>query len=399
MSLPNQKILTFILAGGKGSRLYPLTRDRSKPAVYFAARFRIIDFVLSNCINSGLRQIYILTQTKSLSLHQHLRKSWNFLANELSEFIAAVPAQQRISEEWYSGTADAIYQNLHLLESHRPEHVFILSGDHIYSMDFNELYRQHVERGADLTLSVLTIKKEEAAPFGVLAMDPDKCIRSFVEKPQVPEEIPGEGDECYINMGIYLFKTDSLVRMLARDARQQTSHDFGKNIIPSMISDHQVDGFVFKNSRFGHYWRDVGTISSYYEANMDFLPQLGNRIICTSEWPIGTIGLQSPSSYFGGTDGTYLKNATVDIGSHLFDCRVVNSLIGGNVTIGQGSLIENAIIMPECSIGRNCRIRNAIFDKGATVPDNVQIGHDADQDRHHFFLSDGIVVLPKNFIL
>jgi len=399
MLLQNKKILTFILAGGKGSRLYPLTRDRSKPAVHFAARFRIIDFVLSSCINSGLRQVYLLTQTKSLSLHQHLRKSWNFLSGELSEFIAPVPAQQRVSEEWYSGTADAIYQNLHLLEDHRPEHVIILSGDHIYNMDFNELYRQHAEMGADLTMSVLGIKKKEAAPFGVLTMDDEANIQSFIEKPQDPSMIPGDGDDCYINMGIYMFKTDTLVRMLARDARQVTSHDFGKNIIPSMLHDYRVNGFSFKESRFGHYWRDVGTIRSYYNANMDFLSQLGSRIVCTPEWPILTTGISSPSSFFGGNEGVTIKNSTVDLGSHLYNCKIENSLIGAGVTIGSDSQIHNSIIMRDCSIGRGCEIRNAIFDLGVVIPDNARIGCDPQSDKEHFFISDGIVVLPKNYIM
>ncbi|MCP4750890.1 MAG: glucose-1-phosphate adenylyltransferase [Proteobacteria bacterium] len=399
MSLQNKNLITFILAGGKGSRLYPLTRDRSKPAVYFAARFRIVDFVLSSCVNSGLRQIYILTQTKSFSLEQHLRKSWNFLAGELSEFVAAVPAQQRVSEQWYSGTADAIYQNIHLLEDHRPQHVFVLSGDHIYNMDFNELYRQHIELGSDLTISVMTIKKEEAAAFGVLSMNEDLEIESFVEKPQDPSMIGGEGDDCYINMGIYLFKTDSLVRAVAKDARQSTSHDFGKNIIPTMLNDNKVNGFLFKKSRFGHYWRDVGTIKSYFDANMDFLTQLGDRIICTPEWPIGTIGVQLPPTYFSGSTGVHMQNTTVDIGSHLFNCRLRNSLIGRGVTVGSDSLIESSIIMPRCSIGRNCHIRNAIFDSGAVVPDNTQIGLNPDEDGRHFFLSDGIAVLSKNLRL
>ncbi|NQU65521.1 MAG: glucose-1-phosphate adenylyltransferase [SAR324 cluster bacterium] len=400
MLLQNKKVLTFILAGGKGSRLYPLTRDRSKPAVFFAARFRIIDFVLSSCINSGLRRVFILTQTKSLSLHQHLRESWSFLPNELSEFVATVPAQQRISEEWYSGTADAIYQNLNLLEDLRPEHVFILSGDHIYNMDFNELYHQHIDRGADLTASVLEIKKDEAAPFGVLTMDEELNINSFIEKPQDPSLIPGESDTCFINMGIYLFRTDSLVRMLAQDARKMTAHDFGQNIIPDMVEEkYQVNGFSFKNSRFGHYWQDVGTIRSYYNANMDFLSQLGNRIVCTPEWPIKTSGAPSAVSYFGGNEGVSIKNSTVGLGAHLSNCRIHNSLIGREVTIGNNTLVEDSIIMTNSSIGRNCTIRNAIFDKHVVIPDNVQIGCDPQKDQEHFFVSDGIVVLPKDFLL
>ena len=397
MPLQNKKLLTFILAGGKGSRLYPLTKDRSKPAVYFAARFRIIDFVLSSCINSGMRRMYVLTQTKSLSLDQHLRVGWNFLAHELSQFIAAVPAQQRVSEEWYSGTADAIYQNLHLVEDHRPDHVFILSGDHIYNMDFNEMYQQHIANNADLTASVLTIKKQDASAFGVLSMNDEGIIDSFTEKPEDPSLIPGKGDDCYINMGIYLFKTKSLVKELAQDARQSTSHDFGKNIIPSMLENYKTMGFQFEKSRFGDYWRDVGTIRSYFDANMDFLNQLRDQTICQPEWPIGTIGVQLPPTYLGGQQNIKVTNSSIGLGSHIYDSEIRNSLIGRNVRIDANSIIENAIIMPHCKIGKNCIVKNAIFDDNAIIPDNTKIGVNPEEDVKHFFISDNIVVLPKRY--
>lgn len=397
MLVQGKKVLVFILAGGKGSRLYPLTRDRSKPAVYFAARFRIIDFVLSSCVNSGLRQVYVLTQHKSLSLDQHLRTCWNKLPYELNEFIATVPAQQRVSDQWYSGTADAIFQNLHLIEDHRPDHILILSGDHIYNMDFNEMYDQHVKMDSDLTASVLIIKKDEASDFGVLTMDRELKIDSFIEKPATPDLIKGDGDECYINMGVYMFKTASLVKELARDARSRGSHDFGKNIIPEMLDQSKVNGFIFEKSRFGHYWRDVGTIRSYYDANMEFLEQLGNGKVCTPEWPIGSIGTYFPPSYFGGMEGVKLNNSTVGIGSHIFDCEIKNSLIGRNVTIGEGSVIENSILMPNVKVGKNCIIKKAIFDDAAAIPNGVNVGVDLEKDQKLFFISDGIVVLPKKF--
>jgi glucose-1-phosphate adenylyltransferase len=397
MLLQNKKVITFILAGGKGTRLYPLTKSRSKPAVYFAARFRIIDFVLSNCINSGLRQIYVLTQTKSLSLEQHLRQGWNFLPNELSQFIATVPAQQRISEQWYTGTADAIYQNLHLLEDHRPEHVLILSGDHIYNMDFNEIYQQHLDNNSDLTASVLTIKKSEASEFGVLSMGEDLQIKQFIEKPEDISMIPGTSDDCHINMGIYIFKTKSLVRMLAQDARSLSSHDFGKNIIPDMLDKYRVHGFVFKNSRFGHYWKDVGTIKSYFDSNMQFLNQLGGKTICTPDWPVSTVGVQLPPTFYGGKEGVFLNNSSVGIGSYLFDCTVVNSLIGRNVVIEAGTTIKDSIIMANCRIGKNCIVKNTIFDDGASIKDNTTIGENPEEDKKHFFISEGIAILPKNF--
>lgn len=397
MALQKENILTFILAGGKGTRLYPLTKDRSKPAVYFAARYRIIDFVLSSCINSNLRRIYVLTQTKSLSLHRHIRRSWNFLPFEMMEFVSTVPAQQRVSEEWYSGTADAIFQNVHLLEDHRPSHVFILSGDHIYNMDFNELFQQHVALGSDLTVSVQKIKKSEASQFGVLTMNETQQIVSFIEKPESADEITGTGDDCFINMGIYLFKTDSLVRALSKDARERSSHDFGKNIIPSMLKDNLVNGFQFDESRFGSYWRDVGTILGYYNANMDFLSQLKNQTMCTIDWPIGTIGMQLPPTFFSDIDQVKLTNSTVDIGSSLSKCEIRNSLIGRNVRVGEGSIIEDSIIMPNCTIGKNCTVRKAIFDKAVTISDDMRIGVDYEQDKKYFFIADGIVVLPKRY--
>ncbi len=397
MNLHGQNLLTFVLAGGKGSRLYPLTRDRSKPAVPFAARFRIADFVLSNCVNSGLRHIYVLTQFKSLSLESHLRLGWNFLAHELGEFITAVPAQQRISENWYSGTADAIFQNMHLLEDHRPEHVFILSGDHIYNMDFSEMYERHLSSGADLTLPVMAIKKTEAHEFGVLTLDQNYQVNSFIEKPKNPDLIQGEGDECFINMGIYLFKTDSLVKELSKDARAATEHDFGKNIIPSMLHSYKIQGFDFRSTRFGEYWRDVGTLRSYYEANMDYLKQIQQTGTTVKPWPLRTLGEQLPSAYLGGEKGVQLEGSTVGSGSYIVDSEIKNSLIGRNVQIKGGCKIENSIISSNASIGKNCVIKNAILDHGAKVSDNREIGVNLEEEKKHLFIADGLVVLPKRF--
>lgn len=394
MSLSSENILTFVLAGGKGSRLYPLTRDRSKPAVHFAARFRIIDWVLSSAVNSGLRHTYVLTQFKSLSLEKHLRIGWNFLAHELGEFIQAVPAQQRISEQWYSGTADAIFQNLHLLEDHRPDHVFILSGDHIYNMDFNEMFKRHVETNADLTLSVLELPKTEASEFGVLTMEEDGRITSFIEKPQHPSQIPGEGPVCHINMGIYIFKTAALVRELAKDARETSAHDFGKNIIPGMLLDSNVQGFNFVKSKYGHYWRDVGTIRSYYDANMEFLNLRGDLSLVKPNWRIRGVGEQMPSAYLEDVE---MVNSTVGSGSIVAPCKITNSLIGRNVQIGKGTVIENSIVTSNCRIGQGCTIRNAILDDKVMIGDNRQIGVDLEEEKKVFFISDGIVVLPKNF--
>jgi len=396
--MKKQDILTFILAGGKGTRLYPLTKDRTKPAVPFAGRYRIIDFVLSSCINSGLRHIYLLTQTKSQSLDQHIRLGWNFLRHELNEFIITVPAQQRISEKWYSGTADAVYQNLNLLEDHRPQYVLILSGDHIYNMDYRELLQQHIAKNSDLTICVLKIKKNEAHEFGVLAMDSEQRITQFIEKPSSPSVIPGAGDDCFINMGIYLFSTDVLAKELSEDARKLTEHDFGKNIIPSMLERCKVDSFLFENSRFGNYWRDVGTIRSYYDANMDFLKQLEQNTVMQA-WPIKSVSEQLPPSYFGKANGVQINNSTIGIGSYLDECLIENSLIGRNVTVGKGSKIIESVIMNDCKIGNNCTIRESILDFKVTIPNNVNIGVNMEEDQKQFTISNGITVLPKKYQL
>lgn len=394
--LSKKNMLTFILAGGKGSRLYPLTRDRAKPAVPFAGRYRVIDFVLSNCINSGLRQIYLATQTKSLSLDEHIRTHWDFLSHELNEFIAPVPAQQRISDDWYCGTADAIYQNIHLLEDRRPEHVLILSGDHIYNMDYSELYQQHIDKKADLSVSTIQMKKSEAHEFGVLSTDHDQRIVSFLEKPQDPAIIPGDGDSCCVNMGIYLFRTEALVRELSADTRKDSSHDFGKNIIPNMLKNYHVSAFRFENSRFGEYWQDVGTIRSYYQANMNFLKQSAAKNSTAAEWKIQTKEEQLPPSFFGGKN-VQIVNSLIGTGSRLVDCSVTNSLIGRNVKIGKGTVIENSVILGNTTILENCVIKNSIFDERVHVPSNWEIGVDNEKDKTRFTVSDGIVVLPKLF--
>ena len=353
--------------------------------------------MLSNCINSGLRHVYVLTQFKSLSLESHLRLGWNFLANELGEFIVAVPAQQRISENWYSGTADAIFQNMHLLEDHRPEHVIILSGDHIYNMDFNELFNQHLADNADLTISVMPIKKTEASEFGVLTVDENGEVDSFIEKPKDPSLIAGEGDECFINMGIYIFKTTSLVKELAKDAREKTDHDFGKNIIPGMLKRFRVRSFDFLKSRFGDYWRDVGTIRSYYDANMDYLHQTLKRDAKYGDWRLRTTGEQLPSAFFGGAEGVTMEHSTIGSGSHIVDSTIKNSLIGRNVVIKAGSSVENSILCSNVTIGANCRIKNAILDHGVVVHDYRDIGYDLEAEKKHLFIADDIVILPKHF--
>jgi glucose-1-phosphate adenylyltransferase len=392
----DKKVLTLILAGGKGARLYPLTRDRTKPAVSFAGRYRIIDFVLSNCINSGLRQIYLMTQVKSRALEEHLRAGWSFLNREFNEFIETVPAQQQLSEYWYEGTADAVFQNICLLEEHRPDHVLILSGDHIYNMDYSELIQQHVQMGSDLSVAVLQVDKKDAGQFGVLSMDQNRRIISFMEKPQDISQIPGDGDTCFINMGIYLFKTKALVKALSEDARSYSDHDFGKNIIPNMLSNYNINGFRFEESRFGGYWRDVGSIQSYFQANMDFLNRQKNLDLIREDWPLHTRGEQLLPAFLEGNKTT-VANSLIGAGSHLTNCTVRNSILGPNVNVGRGAVIENAIILGNAKICENCVIQNAIFDEEVSVLTNQQVGVDSVQDRRRFLVSDGIAVVPKSY--
>ncbi len=399
-------ILSMILAGGKGERLHPLTIHRAKPAVPFGGIYRIIDFTLSNCINSGIRKIAVLPQYKSLSLDKHLRLAWNLFSGELNEFIISVPPQQRVGDKWYQGTADAIYQNIYMIEKDAPDYILVLAGDHIYKMDYSEMFRFHQEQNADATVAAIEVpRKSAAAAFGILEVEKDGCrIVGFEEKPRDPKHIPGRPDLTFASMGIYLFNTKTLVEHLKSDALQDTAHDFGKNIIPQMMKASRVCAYNFKdeNKKEAKYWRDVGTIDAYWEANMDLVsvdPQLN---LYDKAWPIRTYQAQNPPAKFvfaqekkGGRLGIAL-DSIVAHGCIVSGGRVQNSVLSPNVRVNSYSEVRECILMENVDIGRHCRIRKAIIDKDVVIPPGTEIGYNAAEDKKHYHVTpSGIVVIPK----
>ncbi len=397
-------ILAMILAGGKGERLHPLTLHRAKPAVPFGGNYRIIDFTLSNCINSRIRKIAVLTQYKSLSLDKHLRLGWSVFTGELDEYIITIPPQQRVGDKWYQGTADAIYQNIYMIEKDAPEHLLVLAGDHIYKMDYAEMLRFHQDRNADATVAAIEVPVEQATSFGVIEVEDDCRIVGFEEKPKQPKHIPGRPGIAYASMGIYLFNTRKVVDYLKFDALQDTAHDFGKNIIPGMMHKARVCAYNFmdENKKAAKYWRDVGTVDAYWEANMDLVnvdPQLN---LYDRNWPIRTYQPQNPPAKFvfaqekkGGRLGTAL-DSIVSHGCILSGGRVQNSVLSPNVRVNSYSEVYESILMENVEIGRGCRIRRAIIDKDVKVPPDTEIGFDAEEDRKRFHVSPGgIIVISK----
>ncbi len=402
-------VLTVILAGGQGERLYPLTKERSKPAVPFGGIYRIIDFTLSNCINSDLRRILVLTQYKSHSLDRHLRHAWHIFNPELGEYLDTVPPQQRMGERWYQGTADAIYQNLFLLEDERPAHVVILSGDHIYKMDYSEMLEAHLERGADLTVAVVEQDVDKAAgQFGVLEVEESGRIVGFQEKPASPKAVAGRPGVCLVNMGVYVFATDALVRGVVEDARLQTRHDFGRNIIPAMVHDHRVFSFPFvdRNKKEQRYWRDIGTLDSYYDASMDLVQVSPLFNLYDKEWPIRSYPAFDPPAkmVFAGDErddsGEQRMGVALDSlvsgGVVISGGRVERCILSRGVRVNSYARVEDSILMDDVLIGRHCRIRRAIIDKGVTIGPHAVIGLDPQEDGRRFTVSPGgIVVIPK----
>ncbi|MBF0504299.1 MAG: glucose-1-phosphate adenylyltransferase [Candidatus Omnitrophica bacterium] len=393
-------VLTFILAGGKGERLDPLTRDRAKPAVPFGGIYRIVDFSLSNCVNSGLRRIFLLTQYKSFSLQKHILEGWNIYSNQLGEFIDVVPAQQRISSDWYRGTADAIYQNLNIVGDYDPKRVLILAGDHVYKMDYRKLIEYHMSKNADMTVACIAMPKQDSIHFGVVQVDKHNMVVGFQEKPETPKTIPANPDEIFGSMGIYLFNADVLKKELITDAGKiDSDHDFGKNIIPQMVARKlKVFAYDFAKENTSSYWRDIGTRDSYYQANMDLCGANPQFNLYEKAWPLRTHHHHYPPLRVyttGKTPGT-IVDSLVAGGCVLESGRIEHSVVSNNVVIKDGVLIKNSVIMDGVTVGRGTQIQGAIIDKDVDIPAGTKIGFNPELDRQRFVLTtSGIVIVAK----
>jgi glucose-1-phosphate adenylyltransferase len=395
--------LAVIMAGGRGERLRDLTAHRCKPATPFGGKFRIIDFVLSNCVNSGIRQISILTQYKAQSLLQHVQHGWSYLRGEFGEFIEVVPAQQQLGPMWYRGTADAVHQNIELIVAHRPKHVLVLAGDHIYKMDYGPMIAYHVEKGADITVGVVEVPAAESRHYGVLTATEWNRVTRFAEKPANPDTLPARPGSILASMGIYVFSTHLLEGMLAEDAAQDASeHDFGKNILPDAIAaGRQVFAYPFQDvqTRAQNYWRDVGTVDAYYEANIELVHVKPELNIYDEDWPIWTYQVQQPPAKFildeDGRRGTAI-NSMVSGGCIISGAVVRESLLFSNVRVEEGTSIQRSMILPNAAIGRGCTITRAIVDEGCEVPEGTTIGvdHEADERRFHVTGNGVVLVTP-----
>ncbi|MCA9398156.1 MAG: glucose-1-phosphate adenylyltransferase [Candidatus Omnitrophica bacterium] len=394
-------ILTFVLAGGRGERLDPLTRDRTKPAVPFGGIFRIIDFTMSNCVNSGLRRIYILTQYKSFSLQKHLLAGWDIVSTQLGEFVDVIPAQQRIGDEWYKGTADAIYQNSYAIEDINPQLILILAGDHIYKMNYQRMIDFHKEKNADVTVACVPMPKETSSHFGVIEVDDQGNVLGFQEKPQNPKTIPLDPNMISASMGIYLFKKDVLLDELEKDAKDPNSdRDFGKNVIPRMLEDGRkvvVHDFTNREGK-PQYWRDIGTRDAYYQANMDLVRPNPEFNLFDRNWPVRTYHKQYPPvkvTSAGGNTGS-IVDSLIGGGCMIEGATVTNSVLSSNVIVGKNAEVKNSVIMESVVIGENVKIQNAIIDKEVTVPPNTTIGYNLEEDREKFVLTtSGIAMVAK----
>jgi len=402
------KVLAIILAGGAGERLYPLTRDDAKPFLPFGGIYRIIDITLSNCINSGLRKICILTQHKALSLNRHVREAWNMLAPGLGEFIEILPPTRRVRETWYLGTADAVYQNIPSIEAENPQFVLVPSADHVYKMNYEHMLDWHREHRADVTVATTQVEPCEASRFGIVRMKPDFSIVGFEEKPQhdLPERSCFNPEACSASMGIYLFSTPMLLAALRQDAENpHSSHDFGRDVLPALIGTCRMVAYDFidENRKDVRYWRDVGTLDAYYAANMDLVSVHPVFNLYDTEWPIRTVAPVLPPAKFvlaeeGHRMGLAL-NSLVSHGCIISGARVVESVLSPGVRVDEGTEIANSILFPNARIGRRCRIRRAIIDQNVEVPDNTQVGFDPGTDRNagYFVTDSGIVVVGRTF--
>ncbi|MEZ0330973.1 MAG: glucose-1-phosphate adenylyltransferase [Methylophilaceae bacterium] len=400
--------VALILAGGKGSRLKGLTDWRAKPAVPFGGKFRIIDFPLSNCMNSGVRRIGVVTQYKSHSLMQHIQRGWGFLRGEFNEFVELLPAQQRIQEEWYKGTADAVFQNLDILRNTGAEYVLILAGDHIYKMDYGQMLASHVRSKADMTVACINVPIEEAKSFGVMSVDESDRVIEFQEKPDQPNTIPGDATQALASMGIYVFNAAFLYEQLIRDADDRHSvHDFGQNIIPYLIKKYRVHAHRFTDSCVGaadgnYYWRDVGTVDAYWEANMELTKVVPELNLYDRQWPIWTYQEQLPPAKFVFDNEDRCGLATdslVSGGCIISGAKVNQSVLFSDVRVNSYSTIEGSVILPKVDIGRYVTLKRVVVDKGARIPDGMEIGVNPELDRKRFYVSEkGITLVTPDML-
>ena len=401
------KTMTFILAGGKGSRLFPLTSKRSKPAVPFGGKYRIIDFTLTNCLHSGLRNILILTQYKSHSLNKHLRDGWSIFNPELGEYITPVPAQMNSGENWYGGTADAIYQNLNLLERSNAEYVLILSGDHIYRMDYQAMLTSHLKTKADVTIACMEVPVQDARAFGVVVTTEDKQILAFEEKPRQPTPVPGKPDKALASMGLYIFSPKLLTEALIQDhGNSESSNDFGKDILPLMVNNKKVQAYTFGSTEGrvsqDRYWRDVGTIDAYYQANMDLLAHKPQLDLYQNTWQVRTYQRQAPPARTtignSGSEGTFI-NSILSSGVVIAGGNIRDSILFDNIVVEDQASISNSIIFSDVHVGAGAKLKNCIIDNHVTVPPGETVGYDFLSDQQRFTVSaKGIVVVPEGYI-
>ncbi len=408
-SLP-RRAMALVLAGGRGSRLKDLTDRRAKPAVHFGGKFRIIDFALSNCLNSGIRRIGVVTQYKSHSLLRHLQRGWSFLRNEMNEFVDLLPAQQRVDEEhWYRGTADAIWQNLDIIRANRPEFIVVLAGDHIYKMDYSVMLADHAASGRGVTVGCIEVPRLEASGFGVMAIDDQRGITRFVEKPADPPAMPGNPEVALASMGIYIFSADYLYKLLDEDARDESSsHDFGKDLIPKAVSEGQAQAHPFSMSAIANppysraYWRDVGTVDAYWAANLDLASITPELNMYDRDWPIWTYQEQLPPAKFvhdeEGRVGSAI-NSLVSGGCIVSGALVRHSVLFSNVLVRSYSQIEDTVVLPDVQINRHCRVSRAVIDRGCKLPEGLVIGEDPILDAQRFHRSENGIVLVTSRML
>jgi glucose-1-phosphate adenylyltransferase len=399
------EVMAVVLAGGVGERLFPLTQNRTKPAVPFGGMYRIIDFTLSNCVNSLCRKVLVLVQYKSLSLTRHIRAAWNVLHPELGEFIEVIPPQKRVNDHWFQGTADAIYQNLYSIEPENPRQVLILSGDHIYKMDYARLVAFHRESGADVTIGVIETPLREASRFGVLEADSRGRVTGFEEKPASPKPSAYRSNVALCSMGIYVFEMDVLRRAIVEDAERRSSHDFGKDILPRLVQTHRVFAYNFSgDTPLEPYWRDVGTLDSYWEAHMDLLRRPPSIDLFDRSWPIRTLPPMFPPAQFVCTGDRDVHNDIVDSmvspGCVLSGATVERSVLSPQVTVEAGAHVEECVLLHEARIGRGARLRRAILEKRVVIPPGCEVGYDPEEDARRFTVTpEGIVVVDQNSAL